>query len=336
MRVIMLTRFRYWSAAGHVISLAAALNRQGIKTAVIFAHCPPRARKLYSDYCRLKTPLFFADTEAEIGLLLNRFQPELLHLHGPELLPAAYHLARQQRIPYGVTIHHPLSAATGTDYLAGAAFLIKPTVAPAFSNPVESGGAVSIPEGIDLDEFKPAPREGFRVTCIAEEGFSNTDALPALLKAAGIIDLDLEIISPQILPPHGKVRYHGWLPGSAALLKKSQVVIGRGRSLLEGLACGNAALILGERYGGIVEPAAGLPLPDLSGRSGAEPCYRDLFYDLSRLWKERDYLRHLQQWGRRHVRENFDLRLTAEMTARLYLKLSKVDQGDGPGQSLFI
>ena len=52
-----------------------------------------RARKLYSDYCRLK-PLFFADTEAEIGLLLNRFQPELLHLHGPELLPAAYHLAR--------------------------------------------------------------------------------------------------------------------------------------------------------------------------------------------------------------------------------------------------
>ena len=67
------------------------------------------------------------------------------------------------------------------------------------------------------------PQGRLRVTCIAEEGFSNTDALPALLKAAGIIDLNLEIISPQILPPHGKVRYHGWLPGSAALLKNRRL-----------------------------------------------------------------------------------------------------------------
>ena len=324
MRVIMLTRFRCCSATNHAISLAAALNRQGVKTAVIFSHCPPGARKLYSDYCRHKVPLLFADTEAEIDLVIERYRGELLHLHGPDLLPEAYHLARQRRLPYGVTVHHSTGAtgATGRpDYLADAAFLIKPALAPAFPGPAEREGAVSIPEGIDLDEFVPAPKKGFRVTYIAEEGYSSADALPALQKAAGLIDLELEIISPQMLPPHGKVRFHGWLPGSAALLKHSRVVVGRGRSLLEGMACGNAALVLGERYGGIVEPAAGLPLPDLSGRSGAEPCYRDLFYDLARLWKEREYLDHLQQWGRRQVRENFDLRLAAEMTARLYLKL---------------
>ncbi|HHX87444.1 MAG TPA: hypothetical protein GX693_04595, partial [Firmicutes bacterium] len=106
----------------------------------------------------------------------------------------------------------------------------------------------------------------------------------------------------------------------AHILAQSQVIVGQQRALLEGMACGNAALVLGLSYRGILDPATlpPPPLADLSGAGDEEPCYRTIFYDLSRLGKERPYLTRLQNRGRQLVRENYDLRLIAERTSDIY------------------
>lgn len=98
------------------------------------------------------------------------------------------------------------------------------------------------------------------------------------------------------------------------------MVLGRRRSLLEGMACGNAAIILGYGFGGLVEagllPAAAYP--DLNVAGDGKPCYRDIFYVLSRLLKNRPCLSDLQRWGRNYIAENYDLRISAELTIKLY------------------
>ncbi|MEW5785433.1 MAG: hypothetical protein AB1767_10240 [Bacillota bacterium] len=317
MFLALVSRFSYSRSLCHLIGLAAALNRPGINTILLLTNCPPAAREAYRDYCRYKTPLFFADRNEEIAGVLRHRQIDLLHLHSPELLPITLTLARQLRVPFGVSLPGgPLPARQSG--IEQASFIIMPSPAAPAAGPGNALPVTVIPQGIDLEEYQPGPKNGNRITFIAEPGAYSRDAYFALLKAAGLTEFRLAVITPEQPPADSGAVYHRWQPATAAVLQGSQIVIGRGHALLEGLACGNAALVLGHSYKGLCEPAAGRPVPGLSDQGGAEPCYRNIFFDLSRLWQERAYLEHLQQWGRRFARENCDVRLTAEMTLRLY------------------
>ncbi len=315
----MLSRFSYSSGPGHVLSLARELNRQKIRTAVVMTDCPAPARKLIRAYCRKNPPFIAENNAAEIEKIVRHYRVDLLHIHEPSLLPLAVKLARQDHLPYGITVHEGPLAAAHLSGLEQAAFVV--TVNPAILKPLAglSHPAVFIPEGIEMAEYRPAKKDGFTITFIGETGGYTRDGYLALLKAAGLADMPVELVCREQLPQVNG-RFHGWLPGCAKVLAGSQVVVGRRRALLEGLACGNAALLMGRSYHGLVERgiAKATPFPDLSGGGAEEPCYRNIFYDLSRLWKDRGYLSELQRWGRTFVRENCDLRLIAERTARLY------------------
>ncbi len=173
---------------------------------------------------------------------------------------------------------------------------------------------------MDLDACRPAAREGFKIAFIGEESGYTREGATALLEAAGLADIEVQLICPEPLPLL-RGRYYGWPLNSAAVLPESQVVVGRRRGLLEGMACENAALIMGRSYQGLFDPSAypaALPFPDLSGEGAEPPCYRSIFYDLSALLKDRSQLQLLQQQGRKFVRENCDLRLITERTRHLY------------------
>lgn len=320
MRILILTRFSCSGSSGHVLSLAGELKRQGVHTVVGMTDCPAPLSKQYAVYCRNRVPFIAENNEAEIGRIIRQERITLLHLHTPALLPLARRLSKRYSLPWGISIHsEALPAALAQQAaLTQAAFIAVSD--PAVYRQVAASGlrASYIPEGIDLQQFQPAPRNDFKITYIAETGGYDENSYLALLKAAGLADLPVEIISPERFPQVSG-RFHGWPPSTATLLQGSQVVAGRQRGLLEGMACGNAALILGHSYRSILEPdAVRTVYPNLSGEGAVEPCYRDIFYDLSRMLKNRPYLTALQQWGRQFTLEHCDLRLSARLVAKLY------------------
>ncbi len=318
----MLSRFRCSGAMNHIFSLAAGLKRLGIEAIVVITHCPPH----YLDQIRYYQQFFpcFAESMPEnILRLARRYRFGLLHLHDLTLTGITQKLLHSLRIPCVATLHGMPDSALNPALLKNISFLITPH--PFAEVPTWlSRKTVFIPEGVDLDMYRPARKEGFKITFIGEEQGFTPEGAAALLKAAGLADLEVELLSPRPLPLL-KGRYHGWPLDSAAVLSRSQVVAGRFRGLLEGMACGNAALIMGQSCGGIFNPASYptvLPFPDLSGKIGETPCYRTIFFHLTDLLKDRPLLESLQQQGRKFVRENCDLRLVAERTCRLYRQVT--------------
>lgn len=318
----MLNRFRCSGAMSHLFSLARELNRLGAETVVVITHCPPH----YLDQIRYYQQFFpcFAESMPEnILRLARRYRFDLLHLHDLSLAGITQKLLYTLQIPCGATLHGAPGAPPDPALLQNLSFLITPhpqAVIPAWL----SKKAIFIPEGVDLDMHRPAAKEGFRITFIAEERGFSPEGAAVLLKAAGLADLEVELLSPEPFPLL-KGRHYGWPLNNAPVLARSQVVAGRYRSLLEGMACGNAALIMGRSYGGIFDPAsspAAIPFPDLSGKSGEAPCYRSIFFHLTTLLRDRPFLEPLQQRSRKFIRENCDLRLAAERTFQLYRRVA--------------
>lgn len=306
----------------HLFSLAAGLNRLGAEAVAVITHCPPH----YLDQIRHYQQFFpcFAESRPEnIIKLARRHRFDLLHLHDLSLAGMTEKLLRTLRIPCGATLHEIPGYSVNPALLQKLSFLITPH--PQAGIPAWPGRkAVFIPEGVDLDMYRPAEKKGFKITFIGEEYGFTPEGAAALLKAAGLADVEVELLSPEPLPLL-KGHYYGWLLNSAPVLARSQVVVGRLRGLLEGMACGNTALILGQSYRGMFEPAscpAGFPFPDLSGAGNETPCYRTIFFHLAALLKDRPLLQSLQQQSRKFIRENCDLRLTAERTYQLYRQVT--------------
>ncbi len=319
----MLSRFRYSGMMSHIFSLAAGLNRQDVKTVVVITDCPPGFLEPLRRYQKL-FPCFAENRPENILQLARHYRFDLLHLHDLSLVRTAQRLLRSLRIPCGITLHEEPNPAVNLASLPGLSFLITPYPAATGIHAGLRQKLVFIPEGVALETYRPAPKEGFKVTFIGEKGGFTGEGATALLKAAGLAGLELELICPEQLPLL-KGHYYGWQLDSSPVLSGSQVVIGRFRGLLEGMACGNAALIMGRSYRGMFDPSqypAGVSFPDLSGEGADPPCYRTIFFDLSNLLKDRPLLESMQQQGRKFIRENCELRLIAEHTQRLYRRVT--------------
>lgn len=318
MKVMLLDRFSYSGRFNHVLSLAGELNRQGQPASVLATDLPEQAKKLYRDHFLQAVATVNQDFTHNLYMAIRSGDISLIHLHSLQLLPQVIQLLPKLKVKLVVTVHEG-EALSYLQQLPQEASLLttSPGLLPYLKRTRSDTAFVA--DGINLEQYRPAAKDGFKVVFIGEQGGFTRESYKLLLKAIGLTSMSLEIICPE-RPQVITGRYHGWLPDSSPILSGSQLIIGRGRALLEGMACGNAVLVMGQSYRGILSPQDCLPsgLPDLSGAGSKVDCYRTIYYDLSRLWKDRVYLRRLQDWGRKLVRENYDLRLAAEEVAFAY------------------
>ncbi len=302
-----------------VFSLAGELNRQGYQVSLCCLDTPPGIPEQFGRYFRV--PVIAGLRFEELAWSLKHKSYDLIHLQGPHLLNRGAYLASALGIPFGVTV--PVHPADPQDrLLKQAVFVIATRTEIRDALEPHYSGTVVITEGIDLSKFCPAPKTGFRLVLSYENGVTEKAAL-ALIKAAALCETPLDILGSEKFPPGAGI-YHGRPPCPASMLAPSQVVAGCGHAILEGMACGNAILQLGRRYRGLLTPdRLHIPARSANNSEEDEPCYRNIFGDLARLFKDRDLLQQLQDRGRRYVRENHDLRLVAERTAQLYALTAK-------------
>ncbi|MBT9558578.1 MAG: glycosyltransferase family 4 protein [Myxococcales bacterium] len=265
--------------------------------------------------------------------ILRRVRPDLIHTvqYGSHLLARV--AGAITGIPWVHTVLGPLSPGhrfAGGPYLA---------VSPAFERDARRAGAEDVrpcPARLDLTAFMPSPgpRESLVPTItFASRLDGRLEAVATLvcealrpLAGAGVrcqIAGDGDAL-PRLRERYGRdLDFLGHRPGLAAVLWESDVLIGAGRTLIEGLACGVPCISVGQRgTGGIVSPetADAIAEHNWGGRhvpALQRPDASDLTRDIEELVNDSSRRAALAAWGP-DVARRYDARLAGPVLEAAY------------------
>lgn len=326
MNVMHLHRFSYSGQTTHVFSLVREQQRQGVSAFLIMDGYPShQAVAMYEGTVNELGAAMIkpGDMPAIMRLTYGR-RFHLIHAHSFRTYPMAASLAEKLRIPYVVTCHGAgLNKQESWPLLHKASFIIciSPRVAETVGEFAHK--CCIIPNGVDLNEFKPGVKKGpVKIAYIGRMDREKQQGYNQFCKAVDLLENTEVYIASNKGPTSKAAEYLGWTNQIACLVAQTDIVAGTGRAVLEGMAAGNAAVILGRKYQGVFTPkkAASRHFPDLSGLAGSDPCYRDIFYDLIKLTQNKDYLRQLQKLGRELVKKDFDNEKHTQRIIELYKK----------------
>lgn len=281
----------------------------------------------------------YRDLLDELGAVINRASDkaalmryikekkiDLIHAHSSLTYPLAKTLAGRMRIPYVITCHGLGSnKPENRPYLrdARAVICISPRVAGTVRSYAKNVSI--IPNGVDLQEFRPDVKSGpVKIAFVARIDHRKQRGYEQFCKAVDLLDNVEFYIASNKTSPSKTARHLGWTNEVASLLAKTDIVAGTGRAIMEGLAAGNAAVVIGQTYQGILTPekAANKQFLDVSGLAGRNVCYRTIFYDLAGLVKNRPYLRQLQKFGRKLAAEKFNIKIHATRVIQIYKEVT--------------
>jgi glycosyltransferase involved in cell wall biosynthesis len=246
----------------HVHDLLQYLRRHSIPAAAAFRKSdyatPEEAAALKERLAGVE--IWEYGEDEELLEIAEAAQCDLLHAHSYLTLNAACAASRRLGIPFIITLHSVyLWGLAYAEPLVQAERII--AVGPAqarFVGPWRKK-MVIIPNGIDLDVFRPGTDEeggeGDEITVLwygrvngrLSRGLRSLDeAAPKLpsfvqVKAVGQADIQLKNI-PQV----------GWVEDPVRELQASHIAFAHGRSLREAMACGSIGMLLGHGYGGMV------------------------------------------------------------------------------------
>jgi glycosyltransferase involved in cell wall biosynthesis len=325
--VLHLNRFFYSGQTTHVFSLVCEQQKQGINAFLIMDGYPShQAMAMYKNTMNELGAAIIkpGDSTALIRHIQGK-HIHLIHAHSSLTYPVAKSLAEKLCIPYVVTCHGlGLNKQEYWPFLRDARSIIciSPRVADTMREYAHK--VYIIPNGVDLNEFKPGVKEKpVKIAFIARMDHIKQKGYNQFCKAVDLLE-DVEFYVASNKNPHSQTaEYLGWTNEVATLLSQTDIVAGTGRAILEGMAAGNAAMILGRTYQGILTPekAAKQRFLDVSGLSGSDPCYRDIFYDLIKLLENKSYIKQLQKFSRELVKREFDNEAHTTRIIELYKKI---------------
>lgn len=325
--VLHLNRFFYSGQTTHVFSLVREQQKQGINAVLVM-----------DGYPSLQAMVQYKDTMNELGAaiikpedstaLMRQIQGKkihMIHAHSSLTYPLAASLAATLRIPFLVTCHRlGLNREQYSPFFHNARFII--CISPRIADTVREFAhkVYIIPNGVDLNEFTPATKgEPVKIALIARIDHTKQKGYNQFCNAADLLEGVKFYVAANKNPDSKTAEYLGWTNRVAPLLSQTDIVVGTGRAILEGMAAGNAAMILGQTYQGILTPekTGKQPFLDVSGLSGSDPCYRDIFHDLTKLLENRKYLLQLQKFGRQLVMKDFNNKAHTKRILELYRKI---------------
>lgn len=324
MRVLMLSHYFPSGQMTHVFSLAKELMRQGHRVHVVNGRVRTLAQWRYTRALAGGVPCTTRWDAPHLVSLVRRLCVEVIHAHSKRTFALGARLSQRTGVPLVITCHaRTLIRPAYEPFFRQAVRLICPWQTLAEVMGPRGGRTRVVPNGIDLDAFpfrdRPA-RERLRVLYLGRIDQSRRPGVEALCHA--VRDLHgVELIMASDRPAAPWVKFVGWLSQPAAWLSECDVVVGTGRAVMEGLATGCAALVLGEGWDGLLTPenAEWLARDNFIGRmSGMRPSPGPIRAALMQLARDAGLRRELGRWGRKFVAERFDIRRIAAQTADVY------------------
>lgn len=326
MNVLHINDFYYSGQTAHAFALVREQQAQGMHSSLVMEGAPS-----------YQTLTLYQDTLEKLGAKLIRHgdltglmehlrgkQIQLIHAHSANTFPLAASVAQQSGIPLVLTCHGlGFGQQDFRPFLREAAALV--CVSQRVANSVREFKEKThiIPNGINAGEFVPeAKEEPVKITLISRVDPKKAKGFNQFCKAVDLLEGVQFFVVANKNPESKTAQYLGWINKPAELLIKTDIVAGSGRAVIEGMAAGNAAIVLGRTYQGIITPetVAKKAYPDVSGLSGSDPCYRNIFYDLAKLVQNRLYLQQLQSFSRDLVEREFDMKVVSQRITAIYQK----------------
>ncbi len=330
MHVLLWGKFRYNGITRHTLSLAGELSRKHCPVTLFMPGLPDKLKYNYGNMFQTITE----KRELERKLRYNSFS--LIHLQEIEELGLAKEIGQKKKLPLLATVHFPfLHSQINNTLKKELSGIITTRYHYYLSLEADAcrGSFWFIPEGIDLQYCrKKAPASpSDQVLFVGEENSYDPYALQCLCRASDLSRLRLNILAPQ-KPKSLDGYYLGVRLDPVPFMRQFQMVITSGRAAAEAMSCGCVPVILGVKYSGIpyddtpgddTTAKSGKAFPDLSGTTGSDPCYKDIFYELQELLKDSERREKIKHWALDFALKNFDLKLVAEQTAQVYRKIVK-------------
>lgn len=277
---------------------------------------------------------FLYDSDEDLLKHIDSLQIDLVHTHSPFVFEASLKVVRKLNIPLVITLHSVLNWSglypTAMEE-AKCIIAIGPEVANS-AGKVYQNKIQIIFNGIDIDYYKP---DNTSVQCgplhIIWMGRTNGEAAGGVTYLAHAI----RILKHKGIPIEAKVVGHavgastkgmedcGWVHDPLPYLHWSHIVFARGRALREAMASGNVGFMIGQGYGGLVEPKWFLDnkQPQLSGslkhgysKLKVSKILKDILY----FHKHRYALDQARKTARKIAEENFDVREMVKQTCSVY------------------
>lgn len=312
MKILHLNRFSYSGQTTHVFSLVQEQQRQGHLSHLALEGYPTLAalnvyRKTIE---RLGVTVIRPGDKKTLSRMIQKHKYDIIHAHSSLTFPMAHRLCREFGIPYVVTCHG--LGLNKEEYKAffhdaGALFCISPRVEQSMHDYADK--VLPVVNGVDLELFKPEIKaEPVKVALVSRIDAWKQEGYHHFCKAADLLEGVEFYIASNKPPLSPRAVFLGWTDDVAELLAKTDIVVGTGRAIVEGLASGNAALVLGRTYQGLVtsEKMKEEDYLDFSGLFGSDPCYKDIFFEMARLARDIPCLRKLQEAGRIRAEQYYD------------------------------
>ena len=351
--LIPLARFFPSGQTSHVVDLAGALARSGVRVTLVHSQPGDPACPGPDEYRPLLagTGVAVLSHDLAAGLPDEVPEPDVVHAHSTLDFPLAERLARRHGAAFVVTVH-----GLGCGRMLAGASLARADAVIAVGRRVAAdvaglaaGRVVVIENGVDTDRFHPpagGPRPrgrtpaGEEVTVLyagrvdgeRRAGFRELmRALAALsrhrrVRAAVLSDRPPGVPLALLAGLRVSLDFPGWLVDPSPVFRTSDVVVGCGRVIREGMASGRPCLLLGRSYRGLVFPAALDPTRGHDFSAGGRerpPSAGRIAADLLRLVRDPDLATRLGAEGRAYALAHLSLAEAAVRTAALYEKVRR-------------
>jgi starch synthase len=334
--LVLLSNFFTSGLTTHVVSLCESLRQCGQEVYLVITHPThgAAAMRSYLNYLSdlgIHTTVIQAKRLNELARFCKRNHIDVVHGHSSWDFSVAHAIYINYGIPYVLTCHSlGLENKRYQRFLEQAACII--CVGPRIMASVaEYGSRVTLLQNaVDLNRFKPSAKaEVFTVTYAGRSDRNKQPGIKALGTAIDTFPHPIRFIvagNAACAKQIGKnSQYVGWEPRMERYMNSSDVVVGTGRAIREGMAAGNACIVLGWNYEGVVTPEelVDIKFPDFSGRLGKkELTVTALQNVLLSLYENRDWLMELQKFGRSYAEQHFDLHQSTLRTIEIYQEAS--------------
>ena len=351
----------------HILALAQSLLNKGRRVAIASAG-GPFVRKLeahgIAHYCvplNRKRALPFAILQLYQIIRDNRFQ--LIHSH-PRLKPilAGYLAATLNGVPTVTTVHGIFPTFLNYFYLRWMARRVIAVSQEVREHLVCTGrlshNSISvIHNGIDLAKFVPpvtdlakssaagtkiiyisrlAPEKLSAVNCFIDAALHVYSELPDLQMTIVGSGREMESVAARVAKTnaqlgHDCIKIVGGVTNPVSMIQEADAVVGVGRVILEAMACGKPAIVVGYsighkggNFGGIVKPdnISEILVCNFSGRHSSVRTSPDgIGESIRELMRFPERQEALGKFGRHFVEERFGVEATADLTEQVYRKV---------------
>jgi hypothetical protein len=327
--VLHLNRFFYAGQTTHVFSLVRQQIALGIGAFLVMDGNPS-----YHDltlYQNTLSELDAAMIKPGDNVALKGYVQDknihLIHAHSALTYPLASTLAEQLGIPLVITCHGlGMNRQEIRPFLRTAQAIICTSQRVANSLRDFSNKIHVIPNGVDVINIKPEKKdEPVKIAFVSRIDKTKEKGYTQLCKAVDLLEGVEFYVATNKSTGSKTAKYLCGTDDVSELLTKTDIMAGSGRAVMEAMAAGNAVIILGRTYQGIMTPdrLGKQRMPDVSGLSGSDPCYKNMFYDLAKLTQNKLYLRQLQTFCRELAEKEFDNTALTKRMVDIYHQIIK-------------